>query len=39
MVIVATRECPRVLLVEDSVPVRQRLRSLIEESGHAQVVF
>ena len=29
---------PRVLLVEDSLPIRQRLRSLIDESGLAQVV-
>lgn len=28
----------RVLLVEDSLPVRQRIRSLIEESGTAEVV-
>jgi len=28
----------RVLLVEDSLPVRQRIRSLIEESGHGTVV-
>ena len=28
----------RVLLVEDSLPVRQRIRSLIEESGHATIV-
>ena len=38
MSVVAVCEGPRVLLVEDSVPVRQRLRSLIEESGRAQVV-
>jgi DNA-binding NtrC family response regulator len=28
----------RVLLVEDSLPIRQRIRSLIEESGHCTVV-
>jgi len=31
-------ELPRVLLVEDSLPIRQRLRSLVTESGLAQVV-
>ncbi len=34
----AMLDTPRVLLVEDSLPIRQRLRSLIEESGQAQVV-
>ena len=38
MSILAACEVPRILLVEDSVPVRQRLKSLIEESGSAQVV-
>lgn len=28
----------RVLLVEDSLPVRERIRSLIEESGRAEIV-
>jgi len=31
-------DLPRVLLVEDSLPIRQRLHSLITESGLAQVV-
>jgi len=31
-------DLPRVLLVEDSLPIRQRLRSLVTESGLAQVV-
>ncbi len=29
---------PRVLLVEDSLPVRKRIRSLIEESGPVEIV-
>ncbi|MEN9544730.1 MAG: hypothetical protein RLZZ598_1563, partial [Pseudomonadota bacterium] len=35
---VQRQEVPRVLLVEDSLPVRQRMRSLIDESGLARVV-
>jgi DNA-binding response OmpR family regulator len=34
----ATQRNIRVLLVEDSLPIRQRVRSLIEESGHATIV-
>ena len=35
---VAMPDKPRVLLIDDSLPIRQRLRSLIEESGQARVV-
>ena len=35
---VESRRNVHVLLVEDSLPIRQRIRSLIEESGHGTVV-
>ena len=38
MKIIERQDNVRVLLVEDSLPVRQRVRSLIEESGHVTVV-